>query len=76
MTVTVGIQEAKAKLSELVDRALNGDEVIVTRRGEPVVRLERADHSGQRQFGLMPLNLTSDLLEPMTEAELRDWYGE
>ncbi len=36
---TVGMHEAKTQFSRLVDRALAGDEVVVTRRGEPVVRL-------------------------------------
>jgi prevent-host-death family protein len=37
---SVGMREAKTKLSKLVDEALAGHEVIITRRGEPVVRLE------------------------------------
>jgi prevent-host-death family protein len=37
---TVGMHEAKTNLSKLVDEALAGNEVVITRRGEPVVRLE------------------------------------
>jgi prevent-host-death family protein len=37
---TVGMHEAKTNLSRLVDEALAGNEVVITRRGEPVVRLE------------------------------------
>jgi prevent-host-death family protein len=33
------IQEAKSQLSKLVDRALEGEEVIIARAGAPVVRL-------------------------------------
>lgn len=36
---TANIHEAKARLSELVDRALQGEEVVIARRGIPVVRL-------------------------------------
>ena len=36
---TIGIVEAKNRLSELVERAARGEEIIITRRGEPVARL-------------------------------------
>ncbi|MFN8618787.1 MAG: type II toxin-antitoxin system prevent-host-death family antitoxin [Dehalococcoidia bacterium] len=36
----VSIREAKARLHELVRRAQAGEEVVLTRRGVPVVRLE------------------------------------
>lgn len=35
----VGIYEAKAKLSDLVDRAARGVEVTITRHGKAVARL-------------------------------------
>jgi prevent-host-death family protein len=34
------VAEAKDNLSALIDRALSGEEVIVTRHGKPVVRLD------------------------------------
>ena len=36
---TVGIFEAKNRLSELVERVLRGEEIVITRRGEEVARL-------------------------------------
>ena len=36
---TVGIFEAKNRLSELVERAARGEEILITRRGEQVARL-------------------------------------
>jgi prevent-host-death family protein len=35
----VGMHEAKTNLSRLVERALAGEEIVLTRRGEPAVRL-------------------------------------
>ena len=35
----VSVTEAKARLTDLVRRAEAGDEVILTRRGQPAVRL-------------------------------------
>ena len=34
-----GVSEAKSQFSKLVDRALKGEGVVITRRGEPVVEL-------------------------------------
>jgi prevent-host-death family protein len=36
---TVSLYEAKTGLSRLVDRALRGEEVVITRHGRPVARL-------------------------------------
>jgi len=42
MTIrTVGLAEAKAKLSALLDAVEAGDEVVITRRGQAVARLVR-----------------------------------
>jgi len=49
---TVGIFEAKNRLSELVERAARGEEIVITRRGEPVARLvppRAPDALGQAQ---------------------------
>lgn len=37
--MSVGIRDLKAHLSEYLGRAANGDEIVVTDRGQPVVRL-------------------------------------
>lgn len=37
--LSVGIFEAKARLSQLVERVAQGEEVLVTRHGKPVARL-------------------------------------
>ena len=39
------VAEARNKLSELIDRALKGEDVVITRHGAPVVELRaRAPH--------------------------------
>lgn len=37
---THSVAEAKNQLSKLIDRALKGEGVVITRRGEPVVELK------------------------------------
>lgn len=39
MTTQVNIYEAKAKLSDLVERAANGEDIVIARSGKPRVRL-------------------------------------
>jgi prevent-host-death family protein len=36
---TIGIREAKAHLSQLVQRAQRGDSVVLTHRGQPVAKI-------------------------------------
>lgn len=36
----VSVYEAKSKLSQMIDKALNGEDVVITRRGEEVIRLQ------------------------------------
>jgi prevent-host-death family protein len=39
---TYSVADAKNHLPKLIDRALNGEEVVITRRGKPVVELRPA----------------------------------
>ena len=40
--------EAKNSLSALIDRALAGEDVVITRHGQPVVRLQPVARVGRR----------------------------
>ncbi len=37
---THGVAEAKNQLPKLIDRALKGEAIVITRRGQPVVELK------------------------------------
>ncbi|MDO8296733.1 MAG: type II toxin-antitoxin system prevent-host-death family antitoxin [Caulobacter sp.] len=37
--VDYSVADARNKLSELIDRAVNGEEVVITRHGKPMVEL-------------------------------------
>ncbi len=45
----VGLFEAKNRLSELVDRAERGEEVVITRRGKAVAKLVPAGELSKQQ---------------------------
>jgi prevent-host-death family protein len=51
----IGMHEAKTHLSQLVERALAGEEIVVTRRGKPAVRLAPVEAVSDREalFGCM-----------------------
>ena len=42
---THSVAEAKNKLSELIDRALRGEDIVITRHGRPVVELRAVENS-------------------------------
>lgn len=39
----IGVLEAKTRFSELIERAGKGEEIVVTKHGEPVARIEGVD---------------------------------
>lgn len=45
--ISVGVFEAKTHLSSLLDKVARGQEVLITRRGQPLARLVPAQGSGQ-----------------------------
>jgi prevent-host-death family protein len=52
MTKSVGVHEAKTHLSRLLDDVAAGEEVLITRRGEPAARLVALRTSAPRVFGI------------------------
>jgi prevent-host-death family protein len=44
-----GVFEAKNKLSDLLDRAERGEEIIITRRGKPIAKLVPIAKKSKRQ---------------------------
>jgi prevent-host-death family protein len=47
----LNIREAKSQLSKLVERALEGEDVIIARAGKPMVRLVSVRDNGTRRRG-------------------------
>jgi prevent-host-death family protein len=69
---SVNIAEAKAKLSELLDRALAGEDIVIARAGKPLARLVPLAQPQRRKPGLLRgWKISSDLfLEPMEPEDL------
>jgi prevent-host-death family protein len=69
---TVSIAEAKARLSILLDAVQAGEEVVITRRGQPVARLQ-AERPVQPDFSVFRRyrGLCGQLI-PFTRDELHE----
>jgi prevent-host-death family protein len=66
----VNIAEAKARLSELIEAALQGEEVVIARRNEPLVRLSAIRGPARRpQFGMFKgrIQMADDFDEPLSD---------
>lgn len=75
------IHQAKTNLSRLIAKAEAGEDVVITRGKDPVVRLEPfSKKKGRRVPGLLK-GKVPDLPDefffaPLPEEELRAWEGE
>jgi prevent-host-death family protein len=67
---SVNLAEAKAHLSELVERAAAGDTVCITRRGRPVAQLTRVE-APRKRIDLAALRAVTDAM-PMQPEPARD----
>ena len=57
----IGLADAKARLSKLVDRVEAGDSIDITRRGRPVARLTAVERPRKRIDAAMLGALTATL---------------
>ena len=50
---TIDLSQAKQHLPKLIEQTINGDEVVITQGGQPLVKLVALTKQGrkQRQFG-------------------------
>ncbi len=63
----IPLADAKAHLSELVDRVEAGDSIDITRRGKPVARLTTVA-SPRKQVELAALQALTKATPPQTQA--------
>ncbi len=71
--VRVGMHEAKSQLSRLVALAEGGEEVVIARAGQPVVRLVPVAGTPTRTFGTMQFTVPDTFFELLPESELDAW---
>jgi prevent-host-death family protein len=78
--VKVNIHEAKNNLSKLVERASQGEDILIARNGKALVRLVSIEKPrGLRPVGLHRKKLSKKILkeslQPLDEEALSLWYS-
>lgn len=75
---TVNVHEAKTQLSRLLERVLQGEEIVIARYGKPVATLVPfAERPARREPGSARgrVSLSSDFDDPLPEEVLRGFEG-
>jgi prevent-host-death family protein len=73
---TITIHRAKTTLSQLIERACRGEDVVIARGTKPVARLVPiADQIGNRRPGALKgkLHVGPEFFEPLPSEELDAW---
>lgn len=79
--VTATMFEAKTRLSELVKKAQQGEEVVITsgREKKPVARIEAINPEVPKRLGFMEhlgITIPDSFWDPLPDEELKMWNGE
>ena len=73
------VHQAKTQLSKLIASALEGEEVVIARGSQPVVKLTPLNPTpNKRAFGAFKdaFELTDAFFEPLPDDEAALWAGE
>ncbi len=79
--IKVNIFEAKARLSEYLDRAAKGERIVVCRHNTPVAELRQvsAVRTEPRPVGPLPgrpvFDVPPSFFDPMSDDEIESWEG-
>jgi len=75
---TFSVYNARATFSRLIERALAGEEIVITRRGKPAVRLVPVEEVRQpRKPGALKglFEVTDEFFEPLPADILEAFYS-
>ena len=75
---TVNIYDAKTRLSQLVDKVVAGEDVIVSRNGKPLVRITRLESARRPiRFGVLKgkVKIPRDFDAPLPSNVLAEFEG-
>ncbi|WPL24020.1 Antitoxin of toxin-antitoxin stability system [Thiorhodovibrio frisius] len=74
----ISIREAEVQLSSLIERACQGEEILIAEAGVPVARLSAVTQSRVgRRFGALAGRARVDerFFDPLPKSELQAWEG-
>jgi prevent-host-death family protein len=74
----VNMHEAKTTLSQLVEQAEGGEEILIARAGTPVARIVALRRGARRVLGQWrgKVNMSDDFDAPLPASDQRAWDGE
>lgn len=70
---TINVHEAKTHLSRLLDRARDGEEIILAKSGRPYARLVPLPSVQNRSPGGLDGKVGDAFFEPLPDSELDGW---
>ncbi len=73
----VNVHQAKTQLSRLLAQVEAGEDVVISRRGEPVARLVGCKLRSKRQPDVLKgkVVIPESFFDPLSEEELTAWEG-
>ena len=74
---TVSVYNARAEFSRLIERALAGEDIVITRRGKPAVRLVPVEESRpRRKPGALKgkLEVPDSFFDPLPDDLIEAFY--
>lgn len=70
---TVNVHDAKTHFSRLLDRAHQGEEIVVAKSGKPYARLVPLAPDSPRAPGGISSKVPDEFFDPLPEGELSAW---
>jgi prevent-host-death family protein len=73
--VQYNVHQAKTQLSRLLERAHQGEEIIIAKDGRPYARLVPLETPKVRELGFLRgvFSVGDEILQPLDDEELKAW---
>lgn len=73
MDSIINVHAAKTHLSQLLERAHAGEEIIIAKAGKPYARLVPLEPVTKRPLGFVSAAVSDAFFEPLPDHELAAW---
>jgi prevent-host-death family protein len=67
-------QDLKDQLAELIDAVANGEEITISRDGQPIAKLTPFTPVNKRTLGFFPINFVNDFSAPTDQDIIDEFY--
>ncbi len=73
MDTTINVHAAKTHLSQLLERAHAGEEIVIAKAGKPYARLVPLEPIKARPLGFVGAPISEAFFAPLPDDELAAW---